>query len=110
MTEKQAYLELYNVLNQIGVFKVLKRLGLSGSGAESCPGDAQRSGQDAAEERSREGGRVQSAALHDPVVPQPKPFTVRPDGPTAKGASGRLDARAVTPGAIESEHETKQPG
>ena len=46
MTEKQAYLELYNVLNQIGVFKVLKR----------------------------------------------------------------LDARAVTPGAIESEHETKQPG
>ena len=70
-----------------------KRLGLSGSGAESCPGDAKRSGQDGVEERSREGGRVQSAASELLHIPQPKPAGLgRNADLTPFERSGRLDA------------------
>ena len=67
-----------------------KRLGLSGSGAKSCPADAKRGGQDVAEGRSREEGRVQSAAVQfsDGQIVRLYP---RSTTPPAIGASGRLD-------------------
>lgn len=81
-----------------------KRLGLSGSGAESCPADAKRGGQDVVEERSREGGRVQSAAvlLSDGQIVRLYP---RSTTPPAIGASGRLDETNPATGSTRNDHE-----
>lgn len=82
----------------------IKRLGLSGSGAESCPADAKRGGQDVAEERSREGGRVQSAASKPLHIPQPKPAGLGRNADLKPfERSGRLDDKDLARRALDSE-------